>query len=102
MQSLDGRENGTIKIFEVMSLWHEAQVPPGGGMDQNVDLDLDLDLRSELLESASNGGEWRARRQARCPAKPASLAGAVDCMERARYTRQSGSGGVDCWGGQER
>ena len=59
-------------------------MPPGGGMDQNVDLDLDLDLRSEFLKSASNGGEWRARRQARCPAKPASLAGAVDCMERAR------------------
>ena len=61
-------------------------------MDQNVDLDLDLDLRSEFFKSASNGGEWRARRRARCPAKPASLAGAVDCMERARYTRQDPGG----------
>ena len=67
---------------------------PGGGVDQNVDLDLDLDLRSEFFKSVSNEGGERARRRTRCPAKPGPMAGAVDCMERARYTRQDTGG----WG----
>ena len=65
---------------------------PGGEVDQNVDLDLDLDLRSEFFKSVSNEGGERARRRTRCPAKPGPMAGAVDCMERARYMRQDTGG----------